>query len=34
MPSNSITVRYTSGGIPVYTETVPGALNSGYMVGV
>ena len=34
MPSNNITVAYTSGGIPVYTEAVPGALNSGYMVGV
>ena len=34
MPSNNITIAHTSGGIPVYTEVVPGALNSGYMVGV
>ena len=34
MPSDNITTKYTSGGIPVVTEIVPGALNSGYMVGV
>ena len=34
MPSDNITTRYTSGGIPVITEIVPGALNAGYMVGV
>ena len=34
MPSDNITLRHTSGGIPVVTETVPGALISGYMVGV
>ena len=34
MPSDNVTMRYTSGGIPVVTEIIPGAISSGYMVGV
>ncbi|MBQ6547455.1 MAG: insulinase family protein [Candidatus Methanomethylophilaceae archaeon] len=34
MPSNTVTMRHTSGGIPVVTEEIPGAISSGYMVGV
>ena len=34
MPSVNVTMRQTSGGIPVITECIPGAVSSGYMVGV
>ena len=34
MPSNNVTMRHTSGGIPVITEIIPGAISAGYMVGV
>ena len=34
MPSINVTMRHTSGGIPVITECIPGAVSSGYMVGV
>lgn len=34
MASNGVGLRHTSGGIPVITETIPGAISSGYMVAV
>ena len=34
MSSNNVTMRRTSGGITVVTEQIPGAISSGYMVGV
>ena len=34
MPSSNVTLRHTSGGVPVVTEQIPGSVSSGYMVGV
>lgn len=32
--ASKVTLRRTSGGIPVITENIPGAISSGYMVAV
>lgn len=34
MAQNNVSIGYTSGGIPVITESIPGAISSGYMVAV
>ena len=34
MSSNNVIMKHTSGGIPVVIEQIPGAISSGYMVGV
>lgn len=34
MSSKNVVMKHTSGGIPVITEIIPGAISSGYMVGV
>lgn len=34
MAKNTVSLDRTAGGIPVFTETIPGAVNSGFMVAV